>query len=163
MKLQGNDMTVMVYADGVYQSIAYARTCELDIESRMVEVGCALTGKWRRLKKRGLQWTSSTMYLMAEAEQSADILRMAREKARVAVVFGTIERVDDGMVLNNKVKISGEALLTSARVTAQRGDVVTMAAELVGQGRLVELMRPWILASGKWSMSGIWINKEIWR
>ena len=103
------------------------------------------------------------MYLMAEAEQSADILRMAREKARVAVVFGTIERVDDGMVLNNKVKISGEALLTSARVTAQRGDVVTMAAELVGQGRLVELMRPWILASGKWSMSGIWINKEIWR
>ena len=39
MKLRGNDMTLMVQRDGQWRAIAYATTCEMDINVELVEVG----------------------------------------------------------------------------------------------------------------------------
>jgi predicted secreted protein len=167
MKLRGNDMTLMVYRDGKWRAIAYATTCEIDISADLLEVGSALTGNWRTYKKRKRGWTGSTGHLLADVKQEVDILELVDSDEPVTVCFGSVERhpgqiTDADYVLDEKVQIKGEALVTRATVAARRGDCVTISATLQGNGPLEVLWKPWVLESGTWDMNGVWMNHKIW-
>jgi hypothetical protein len=162
MKLRGNDMALMVDKDGEWRSIAYATTCEIDIQARMVEVGSPMTGRWRKMKKRGQQWVGSTGHLMADKKEEADIMEMVKERRAVMVCFGTVKRVDGMVELTEKGEMTGEAYVASARVSARKGDMVTISAEIVGIGTLAALWDKWILEDGRWNMHGVWINSGRW-
>lgn len=167
MKLRGNDMTLMVQRDGQWRAIAYATTCEMDINVELVEVGSALTGRWRKYRKRKKDWTGSTGHLMADVKQEVDILELVDSDEPVAVCFGSVEShtepiTDADYKLDGKVKIVGEAHVTRATVSARRGDCVTISATLQGNGPLEVLWAPWVLDGGTWRNDGVWINHKVW-
>jgi predicted secreted protein len=141
MKLRGNDMTLMVQRDGKWRAIAYATTCELDVQAEMLEVGSSLTGQWRHMLKRRLQWMGSTGHLMTDVRQEADIMEMVMSADPVTICMGSVQPHPmaieaDGWVLDGRVQMKGEAYVSRATVSARRGDVVTISAEFTGNGEL---------------------------
>lgn len=162
MKLRGNDMMVLAYVGGEYRAIAYATACDIDMQAKMVETGSPLTGAWKRLRKRGVSWLGTTAHLMADARQEVDIMELVREGRSVMVAFGCVTRKGGQTELTDKMRLTGQAYISRANVTARRGDVVTMSATLTGAGTLATLWERWILATGRWSMTGVWMNNEKW-
>ena len=140
MKLRGNDMTVMVYVNGKWRAIAYATTCELDINADTLEVGSALNGKWRESKKRKLSWSGTTGHLMADVKQQVDILGLVMSMEPVQVCFGTVKSASatsaENLALDGRLKLSGKAYVTRATISARRGDMVTISAAFEGTGEL---------------------------
>lgn len=134
-------MTLMVQRDGKWRAIAYATTCEIDINAEMVEVGSSLTGLWRMLRKRKLQWVGTTGHLMADMKQEVDILEMVMSKEPVTVCLGSVAPHTAAVsaadqTLDGRVKLTGEAYVTRATISARRGDAVTISAKMEGNGEL---------------------------
>ena len=134
-------MVLMVEKGGRWRSIAYGTTCEIDINAEMVETGSGMTGLWRTLRKRKLQWVGTTGHLMADTKQEVDILEMVMSKEPVRVCIGTIAPhtgsvAADEQTLDGRLKMTGEAYVTRATISARRGDVVTISATMEGNGEL---------------------------
>lgn len=157
----------MVMKDGVWRALAYATTCELDINKETVETGSKLTGRWRTSRARKLGWTISAGHLMADVQQEVDIMELVKSDKTVTVCMGSVEPHDETVtdaahVLDGRLMMTGSAHVTRATVSAKNGDFVTISIALEGTGALTSAWAPWVLDGGYWRSDGVWMNHKVW-
>lgn len=144
MKLKGNNLIVFFRIDGQWRTLAYATTCELDIQAETITVGSPDTGRWEKKKKRRLGWNGSSAHLMSDIKDEANLFGLLKSDLPVRVCFGSV--IDhkspinstDNYIKNGKVSLEGDALITRMTITGRRGDCVTLSVSFVGIGELID-------------------------
>ena len=168
-KIRGNDMIVMYKVSGMWKAIAFATSCEIDISADTIETSSPDTGRWKTYKKRKKGWRISTAHLLGNIKETPDLFELLESDDQIQVCFTTVE-AHPYMIHYTEYKqsghyqLTGPALVVRMTVTARKGDMVTMSAELQGTGSLqrIEENLPWVFVNGVWNNKGIWKNSGIW-
>lgn len=166
-KIRANDLIVMYRIGGVWKAIAYATSCEIDLSADTMETSSPNTGKWKTYRKRKRGWRISTAHLMGNVKKHPDLLTMLDSDEPIEVCMATVE-AHPGIIEHTEYKqdgkylLQGEALVVRMTVSARKGDMVTMSAELLGNGKLEQVWAPWVFVNGVWSDKGVWRNEGIW-
>lgn len=167
MKLRGNNLILFWKEPGsdVWTTLAYARSCELDLQAELREVGSRLTGTHQQYRKGLKGWTVRTGHLMAGKAGLLRLLALAYSDDEVPVMLATVADGGfdpDTVETDGRRTWSGRALVTRLTVTALKGSKATLSIEMEGQGRLTHVDAPWILEEGWWNDGGVWIDCETW-
>ena len=141
VKLRGDDVILFFEVGGKWRTLAYGTTCEIDIAADTMEVGSALSGRWKSYKKRRIGWTISSGHLMADAANEVDALALVEAGTPINVNFGTVAHHALPMdaadyVPDARLQLQGAALVERVTITARRGDYVTLSVTLRGTGKL---------------------------
>lgn len=115
--IKGNDIVIL--KDGV--AIAAARSCDVQVNAGTDEVSSPSTGSWRERLVGRKDWTVSVSMLVTSV---ASLLTQAGSEFTIAVVNRN----------NASDRVSGQAILTQARVTATRGTLAQGAWTFLGTG-----------------------------
>lgn len=166
-KLRGNELIVFFEQGGIWKTLAYATTCEIDIQAETIDVGSPDTGRWVKKKKRRKSWNVSSGHLMSDVKQEVNLYNYLLSdnpvKISVASVESHAEQVSPGdYIPDGRYSLIGEALVTRMTITGNRGDFCTLSMSLAGVGELLQKSADWILADGAWNMEGMWIDWEKW-
>ena len=141
MKLRGDDVILFFESGGRWRTLAYGTTCEIDVSADTMEVGSALSGRWKSYKKRRIGWTLSSGHLMADAANEVDVLALVEAATHINVNFATVAHhalpVDAAdYEPDERLQLQGAALVERVTITARRGDYVTLSVSLRGTGKL---------------------------
>ena len=80
-KIKGQNLVVLFRgADYQWKALAYATTCELDLNRDMQQVGSASSGNWKHYKPKEMGWTVTSAHLLSDAEQPVDIDKLLVNK-----------------------------------------------------------------------------------
>lgn len=166
-KIRGNDLILMYDVDGKWKAIAFGTTCEIDINAEVIEVSSPDTGKWVKVKKRKLSWSVSTAHLMGNVKKTPDLLDMLQSDEAIKICIGSVEAHPNQIdhteyALDGRYAITGYAQIVRATITARKGDMVTISAELRGDGALKQAWASWVLVDGAWTNKGVWNDEGIW-
>jgi predicted secreted protein len=167
-KIRANDLIVMYMVNGRWKAIAFATSCEIDISADTIETSSPDTGRWKTYKKRKKGWKISTAHLMGNVKKTPDLFDLLESDEPIQVCMTTVE-AHPGIIehteykQDGKYQLVGEALVVRMTVTARKGDMVTMSAELLGNGRLINMAAPWVFVNGLWNNTGVWKNDEFWK
>lgn len=167
MKLRGNDLIVMYEVDGKWKAIAYATTCEIDISADTIETSSPDTGRWKTYKKRKKGWRISTAHLMANVRKTPDLFLLLDRDEPMRVCLTAVEAHPD-IIKHTEYKqsghyqLTGSALVVRHTVTARKGDMVAVSAELLGNGGLEQVWAPWVFVDGVWTNKGVWNDDGVW-
>lgn len=166
-KLRGNDLIVFFEQGGEWKTLAYATTCEIDIQAETIEIGSPDTGRWVKKKKRRISWSVNSGHLMSNVKQKINLYNYLLSdnpvKISVASVENHTERIyPEDYTPDGRYSLIGEALVTRMTITGNRGDFCTLSMSLAGIGELLQKSADWILADGAWNMEGVWIDWEKW-
>ena len=166
-KVRANDLIVMYRVSGIWKAIAFATSCEIDISADVVKIGSPDKGKWKNYKKQKKTWKISTAHLMANTKDNPDLFELLESDDPIQVCLSTVE-AHPGIISHTEYKqdgryqLTGSALVVRLTVTARKGDMVTMSAELQGNGPLQQVWADWVFVNGLWSNSGVWIDEGVW-
>lgn len=147
MKLKGNDLIVFFEKDGAWKALAYATTCEVDIQAETIAVGSPDTGRWAKWKKRRKSWSVSSGHLLSDEAQPVDVLGKLKEDEAVRILIGSVEPHKQSMnagdyMPDGKFMLQGNALVTRMTVTGRTRDFVTMSMQMKGNGELAGSSSP---------------------
>lgn len=167
MKLKGNDLILFWKQPGsdTWTTLAYARSCSLDINAEMKEVGSPDTGSSSQYSKRKKSWSASSGHLSAGASQLVTLIGLLNSDDEIPVMLSTIESggFDPATVQSDGRRTwTGQALLTKLTYTAMKGSKATLSIQLEGTGALTHADAPWILENGVWNDDGVWIDWKTW-
>lgn len=167
MKLKGNDLIVFFEQNGAWKTLAYATTCEIDIQAGTINVGSPNTGKWEMKKKRRMSWRVSCGHLLSDTAQDIDFFKLLTNNIPVMVNMASVlphlnPVFPNDYVPDRRISVKGYALLTRVTITGRRGDACTLSLELDGCGELNMYTSGWILDYGHWNMSGCWYDDGVW-
>lgn len=167
MKVNGNDLIVFFEVAGVWKTLAYATSCELDIQAETINVGSPDTGRWTRRKKRRLSWSGSSAHLMSDVMHEANWFSLLESSKTVKICFSTVEAHKLPIkyyeyARDGKVTITGDALINRVTLTGKQGSKTTLSVSFVGDGKLEPAFAPWILEDGVWGMNEVWKDMGIW-
>ena len=167
-KVRANDLIVMYKVSGIWKAIAFATSCEIDISADVVKVGSPDKGKWKNYKKRKKTWKISAAHLMANTKENPDLFDLLESDDPIQVCLSTVEAHPDIIShteyrQDGRYQLTGSALVVRLTVSARKGDMVTMSAELQGTGPLQQIWADWVFVNGLWSKSGVWIDEGIWK
>lgn len=115
--IKGNDIVIL--KDGV--AIGAARSCDVQVGTGTNEVSTISTGNWREWLVGRKDWTINVSMLVTNV---ATLLTQAGTTFTLAVVNRN----------NASDRVSGQAILTQARLTATRGTLAQGAWTFVGTG-----------------------------
>lgn len=166
-KIRANDLIVMYMVDGRWKAIAFATSCEIDISADTIETSSPDTGRWKTYKKRKKGWRISTAHLKGNVKKTPDLFEMLKSDDPVQVCFTTVEAHPD-IIKHTEYKqdgrymLTGEALVIRVTETARKGDMVTISAELQGNGPLDQVWVDWVFKDGVWNNSGVWNDDAVW-
>lgn len=166
-KIRANDLIVMYKVAGAWKAIAYATSCEIDISSETIETSSPDTGKWKTFKKRKKTWKINTAHLKGNVVKTPDLFTLLESDEPIKVCMTTVEAHPD-IIKHTEYKpsghyqLAGDALVVRMTTTARKGDMVTMSAELQGNGKLEQVWAPWVFVNGVWSNDGVWIDEGVW-
>ena len=166
-KLRGNELIVFFEKGGVWKTLAYATTCEIDIQAEVMDVGSPDTGRWVKKKKRRRSWNVSSGHLMSDVKQEIDLYDYLISDNPVKVCVSSVAAHDEqiksiGYVPDGRYSLVGDALVTRMTITGNRGDFCTLSMSLAGSGELKQKSADWILADGRWAGKGVWVDWESW-
>lgn len=168
MKVRGNNLILFYKAEGDtrYKTLAFARSCELELSAMTKKKAFGDGGRWNNHKKGRKSWRVSTGHLFAGREQLLELLRLLKSDEEVGVMLATIEEehgFDPATVeADGRKAWRGKALLTRLVLSAQKGTKATIKIDMVGNGRIDSVNAPWILATGNWVDKAVWIDHEQW-
>lgn len=152
-KIKGQNLVVLFRgADYQWKALAYATTCELDLNRDMQQVGSASSGNWKHYKPKEMGWTVTSAHLLSDAEQPVDIDKLLVEGTEVQITFTMVKDhplpQPDPPQYNPDFRFygppygypftrTGMALVRRHTVTARNKTFVTSSIELLGNGPLV--------------------------
>lgn len=166
-KVKANDLIVMFKVTGRWKAIAFGTSCEIDISADMIEASGKISGKWKTFKKRKRGWRISTAYLKGNVRETPDLIEMLNSDEPVQVCFTTVEPHPD-IIKHTEYKqdgrymLTGEALVVRVTESARKGDMVTISAELQGNGPIEQVWAPWVFVDGLWTDKGVWNDDGVW-
>lgn len=167
MKVRGNNL-ILFYKEGTgqYKTLAYARSCDLEITAATVQKGFGNSSRWGKHKKGRKAWKVSTGHLFAGREQLVRLMRLVKSDDEIEVMLATIEEehgFDPATVeADGRKAWRGKALLTRLVISGQMGTKATIKIDLVGNGKLETVNAPWILETGFWNDKAVWIDHKQW-
>lgn len=167
-KIKANDLIVMFKVSDVWKAIAFGTSCEIDISAETIETSGKMSGKWKTFKKRKRSWKISTAYLKGNVRKTPDLIEMLNSDNSVQVCFTTVE-AHPNIIKHKEYKqdgryiLTGEALVVRVTETARKGDMVTISAELQGNGPLEQIWADWVFKNGVWNSSGVWNDDGVWK
>lgn len=167
MKLRGNNLIVFFDVGGVWKTLAYATTCEIDINAQTIETSSPDTGKWVTRKKRKRDWQLSSGHLLFATEQEVDFFDLLESDQTIKLCFATVEKhpgiIDcDNYKKDGRFELVGDAYVTRLTITGRKGDMITSSATFQGNGKLEQKWAPWVFVDGKWDASGVWRKDGVW-
>lgn len=168
MKVQGNNLILFYRPQGAekYKTLAYARSCDLELKAETRQKGFGNVSRWLKWKKGRKSWTISTGHLFAGKAQLLELMRLVKSDSEIFVMLATIEEehgFDPATVeADGRKAWKGKALLTRLVLSASKGAKATIKIDLIGNGKLEAVNAPWILATGIWNDRGVWIDAEQW-
>lgn len=166
-KIKANDLIVMFKVAGEWKAIAFGTSCEIDISVDTIEISGETSGKWKKYKKRKRGWKISTAYLKGNVRKTPDLFEMLNSDNPVQVCFTTVE-AHPNIIEHTEYKqdgrymLTGEALVVRVTESARKGDMVTISAELLGNGPLEQIWDEWVFVDGLWNESGRWNDLGVW-
>lgn len=166
-KIKANDLIVMFRVNSAWKAIAFGTSCEIDISVDTIETSGKTSGKWKTFKKRKRGWRISTAYLKGNVRKTPDLIEMLNSDDPVQVCFTTVEPHPD-IIKHTEYKqdgrymLTGEALVVRVTESARKGDMVTISAELQGNGPIEQVWADWVFKNGVWDNSGVWIDEGVW-
>lgn len=120
--MKGNDLLITA-ADGTL----YAnKSAELTVDGEVIEVASPMSGRWREYIAGRKTWAVSCGYLVSDTRIKTDALKVGQT---VSVTIG--KRGGSSAQL-----LHGTAIVTSFRVTGNRGNLAQGAFGLKGTGAL---------------------------
>lgn len=157
----------MYEVEGAWKAIAYATSCEIDISADTIETSSPDMGRWKTYKKRKKGWRISTAHLMGNVRKTPDLFALLDSDEPMQVCLTTVEDHPDIIKAteykqDGRYMLTGSALVVRVTVTARKGDMVTMSAELLGNGPLEQMWAPWVFVDGVWTDRGVWIDEGVW-
>lgn len=166
-KIKANDLIVMYMVDGVWKAIAFATSCEIDVSADTIEISSPTTGRWKTYKKRKRTWRISTAYLKGNVKKTPDLFELLDSDEPIKICFTTVEAHPDIIKAteykkDGRYELTGEALVVRVTESARKGDMVTLSAELQGNGPLEQVWADWVFRDGKWSDKGVWLDDGVW-
>ena len=143
-KIRANDLIVMYNVSNVWKAIAFATSCEIDISVDMIETSSSESGKWKAFKKKEKGWRISTAHLKGNVKKTPDLFDLLESDEPILVCMTTVEAHPDIIShteyrQDGRYQLTGSSLVVRLTVTARKGDMVTMSAELQGTGPLQQI------------------------
>lgn len=166
-KVKANDLIVMYRVNDAWKAVAFGTSCEIDVSVDTVEISGKTSGKWKKYKKRKRGWKISTAYLKGNVRKTPDLLELLDSDDPILLCFTTVEAHPD-IIKHTEYKpdgrymLKGEGLVVRYTETARKGDMVTVSAEIQGNGPLEPLWADWVFKNGVWDNSGVWIDEGVW-
>lgn len=169
-KLKGKDLIVFFEEGNIWKTwktLAYATTCEIDIQAEVIETGSPDTGKWTNKKKRRISWTITCGHLLSDIIQEVNVFQHLLNDSPVKVILSSVESHNSPInplfySLDGRFSMEGKAYVTRMTITGRNGDFCTLSMTLAGTGELQQKYADWILSTGAWQMKGVWIDWENW-
>ena len=139
MRIKGNNIVVMYEIGGVWKTLAYGLSCELDIVAETIRVRNPLTGRWMNAKKKRLSWSATSSHLLSNTYGWLHPRDLILSDSPVRVMVGSVGDHENGIDYkeyqpDGLFSFVGDALVTRCTVTANKGTTCTLSMELVGTG-----------------------------
>ena len=128
MIIHGKDIIIM--AGGT--AIAAAKSCEIQVQTDMLEVSSPTTGKARTFIPGRYTWTLTTSHLLIGSTGNTTPVRTF---IRRAIVNNTVTIVIKDNDYTNDT-LTGTAICNTARITATRGNLAQGSLAWQGSGEL---------------------------
>lgn len=139
MKILGRNLTILYRVDNAWKAVAYATTCELDINADLLEVGSVTPDAWKRYKRKKIGWTLTAGHLASDASQPIDLETVLVNGTAVKVFVTTVldhPLPGDSYTPTTGYQRQGDALVNRFTVTARNRDYVTGSVSMRGSGPL---------------------------
>lgn len=144
MKLRGNDLVMFFKVGDVWKTMAYATTCELDINASTIKAASDANGKYQRHIVKNFDWKCSTAHLLASGVQQYSLLEKMKEGAPVRLAIASIEKTDESrdfmrMFPDGKLGVQGDAMVQRLTVSGNVTGYANLFASFIGAGELLGL------------------------
>ena len=125
MAINGNNIILKKYVNGVWTQIGYIRSQEPDVSADMQEVSSPNQGQWRQFIAGRKQWSMTANWIMGVTSQMYTLLE----------VGDTFQlRCEDRN--DSTVYVEGYAILERVKITMTRGNLVQGSFVFRGNGSL---------------------------
>ena len=143
-KIKANDLIVMFRVNDAWKAIAFGTSCEIDISADTIEISGKTSGKWKMYKKRKRGWKISTAYLKGNVRKTPDLFELLDSDNPILLCFTTVEAHPDIIKYteykqDGRYMLKGEGLVVRYTESARKGDMVTVSAEIQGNGPLEQM------------------------
>lgn len=148
MKINGNDLIVMLRRGSEWHTVAFGTTCELDITAETITVGTNRSGRWVRHRIKRISWQVTSGQLLSDQRQDVDLFALMKAGDAVGLAFTTVASHELPMAEppvytpDGRFRLTGDAFVTRLTVTGRRGDYATMSATFTGDGELTPAPAP---------------------
>ena len=148
--INGSDLMLFMKVGETYQSIAFATSTKLSMNTETVETSSKDSGgKWVNKAARKLSWNMSTDNLFSldgEGQNFDDLFALWTARTEIEVVFnletGYAAKADvvptGGWTPLTSGQYKGKVLITSLEVNGPNGDNATFTASFEGTGALTK-------------------------
>ena len=138
-KYKGDDLLVMYNDNGTWKVVAYATTCELDINATTIPTANPKAGKWPKQKLKSISWKVTSAHLLSDHEGNKDMMQLLATGREVELKFSTVKphtspQDPADYVADDKFSVGGKALVTRYTVTANHRDFVKASVAFIGSG-----------------------------
>lgn len=132
-KLKGRELILSVASSqGALEKIAFAKSCEIIVQSDSKEYTSVLSGRGKRVRPGRYTWQVNVEALV-DAEEPDDPKKLLQ-----ALLTGDLN-VNLSVLAGSLIKgfyLQGRAIVTSWRLSGAVGNMVTFSATLLGDGGL---------------------------
>lgn len=127
--LTGND--VIIYVDGT--AFAAAKSCEIDVSAEMIEVASPDNGAYRKYISGRKTWKVSVNCLVTKTLTSTVLSVGDQVRITMGVRVRGVQSSD---------RLTGQAIVTEARVSGSRGHMATGSFRFQGISELEQIVVP---------------------
>lgn len=140
MIINGKDVIVEIYDDGVWKMFVCSRSSTINVSTETIETSTKGTGNWATFKATKDSWTMSAEGLVSINVSGKltlpeiRVLQLAHTPVRI-----TYQRTDiDGNIYSDQ----GFALIVDSQDTSSFDNVATFSMEFKGTGPLTQIFTP---------------------
>ena len=140
--INGTDIVVMFKSAGVATSTAIfcSTSCTLNINQDTVSATCKDGGNWANNLPGNKSWDVSVdgLYQTGDSASFIDLTDLLVSETTLTNPVNSCTLVVGQIAESGEVSWTGEAVLTSASLTAPDGEIATWSASFTGNGELLK-------------------------
>jgi hypothetical protein len=104
---------------------------------------------------------------MSDVKGEVEAFQLLKQDSAVTIYIGSVSQHRDATLpgdyqIDEKWSFTGQAYVKRLTITANKGSKVALSLEFEGTGEPEWHYADWVLATGTWNDSGVWINTEKW-
>lgn len=125
MKILGSNLILGTETGGTFSPVAYSRSCEINEDRDTIETASPHSGQWREHRAGRCGWTMTCECLLSDNESALETA------FRIGAPIPVTCRARDG-----SFRYSGNAIITSLRISGRLHEMATYSISLQGTGEL---------------------------